>query len=318
MNAITNIDHEQLRAECRRLKDQESIAFTAQARDCGVAYGSFTNWLGATYAGNNEAIAEKVTHWLASRTERAAAVATLPTAPTFVATPTSTAIMTLFTFAQSSPDIVVVATSAGVGKSTTAEEYKRTRPNVHLITMRPSTSGTHTMLAEIAEVMGIEERTVNKLARAIGRRVHGSNALLIIDEAQHLAPAALDELRSIHDAWGVGIALVGNQTVYSRLEGEGRKSSLAQLFSRVGMRLTQARPRVEDVTALVAAWGIDDPSMTRTLQAIASKPGALRAVSKTLRLATMVAKGSEGPGGSVLTDAHIRAAWKQLGDTLSE
>jgi DNA transposition AAA+ family ATPase len=205
-----------------------------------------------------------------------------------------------------------VAAGAGVGKTTTAEEYKRTRPNVYLATMRPTTSGTHTMLAEIAEVMGIEERSANKLSRAIGRKVQGSNALLIIDEAQHLQSSALDELRSLHDAWKVGIALVGNQTVYTRLEGQGRQSSLAQLFSRVGMRLTQSKPRTEDVTTLVGAWGVSDPKMIKTLQAIAGKPGALRGVSKTLRLATMVANGGDGP----LSDAHLRGAWKQLGDTL--
>lgn len=320
MTAVTTIeiplDQDTLREKCRILKD-EGLSFTAQAKECGIAYGSFTNWLGGTYGGPTDKIAEKVSNWLDARTERAAAVSALPTAPSYVATPTSTAIMTLFTFAQSSPDIVVVAAGAGVGKTTTAQEYKRTRPNVYVITMRPTTSGTHTMLAEIAEVMAIEERSANKLSRAIGRKVQGSNALLIIDEAQHLQSSALDELRSLYDAWGVGIALVGNQTVYTRLEGQGRQSSLAQLFSRVGMRLTQAKPRTEDVATLVAAWGIRDPKMLKTLQSIASKPGALRGVTKTLRLATMVASGDGQDGAATaLTDAHLRGSWKQLGDTL--
>src|ERR1035437_1267786 len=50
----------------------------------------------------------------------------------------------------------------------------------------------------------------------------GTGGLLVIDEAQHLSVAALDQIRSIHDATDLGIALVGNQQVYARLTGGNR------------------------------------------------------------------------------------------------
>ena len=102
------------------------------------------------------------------------------------------------------------------------------------------------------------------------------------------------------------MALLGNESVYSRLEGTGRSSSLAQLYSRVGMRMTRGKPLPEDVTALITAWGIDDDAAASVLRQIAAKPGALRGLTKTLRLAALT-------GG--LSSTHIRAAWSQLGNT---
>ena len=36
--------------------------------------------------------------------------------------------------------------------------------------------------------------------------------------------------------------MVGNEAVFARLEGQGKRAGLAQLYSRVGIRVTQARP----------------------------------------------------------------------------
>ena len=45
------------------------------------------------------------------------------------------------------------------------------------------------------------------------------------------------------------------------------------------------------------------------LKEIADKPGALRGVTKTLRLASMFAKGADDQ----LSVGYIQAAWKELG-----
>ena len=42
-------------------------------------------------------------------------------------------------------------------------------------------------------------------------------------------------MRCISDESGVGIALVGNDEVYTKMKGSGR-ADFAQLFSRIGMR----------------------------------------------------------------------------------
>ena len=64
-----------------------------------------------------------------------------------------------------------------------------------------------------------------------------------------------------------------------------------------------------DVNALDGAWGITDGEAIDILQEIGKKPGALRVVTKTLRLASLFAQGA----GEALTAQYIRAAWQELG-----
>lgn len=306
MTIVPNL--ETLRDQCRALQ-AGGMAITAQAAEAGIAYKTLAAWVAGTYEGNNDKVAAEVDKWLRARDERAATTATLAQAPGWVDTPTAGYLVSMLTYAQAAPDIVVAGTGAGHGKTVTARHYRATRPNVYLATMRPTTGGIHTMLAEIAEAVGVEERMANRLSRSIGRKLQGTNALLIVDEGQHLATGAMDELRSLHDGWHIGIAILGNESVYSRLEGQGRQSSLAQLYSRVGMRLSQSRLRDGDADALIAAWGVTDPQVVRLAKTIAAKPGALRGMCKTLGLAAMV-------GG--ITPDTVRAAYRQLGNTITE
>lgn len=297
-----------LRDQVRAVMEAEGLSQADVARDSGVAYGTFSGWLGGTYQGRNDRVAGEVQIWLASREERKRAAAVVPRSPGFVETRSATAFLEALRYAQVMPEISVVAGGAGIGKTTAAERYAATNPNVWLATMDPSTAGVHGMLAELAEVMGVVERVAMRMPRAIGRKIAGSGGLIVIDEAQHLQPVALDMLRSLYDRHGVGVALIGNETVYARLEGEGRKASFAQLFSRIGVRVTQARPRAEDVCALIAAWEVAEPEQVRLLKAIAAKPGGLRSLTKCLQLAGMLAAGA----GETRGLAHIRAAWQRL------
>jgi DNA transposition AAA+ family ATPase len=192
------------------------------------------------------------------------------------------------------PEIAIIAGGAGISKTTACEQYARTNRNVWVATMEPSTKGTHGMLLELAEVLGITEKSPTKLSKAIVNRVDGTNGLIIIDEAQHLTTEALDQARSIYDkARGtVGLVFVGTETVYARLEG---------------VRCTQNQPKAADMCALIAAWDVTDKEEIRYLKAIARKPGALRGMTKCLQLATLLANGAGVPR----TIEHIKMAWEK-------
>jgi len=313
-NTFTASEVDAIRAQVRQVMEAEGLSQAAVARDCGVAYGTFSSWLGGTYQGRNDKVAGEVQIWLASREERKRAAAAVPRTPGFIETRSAAGFLEALRFAQVMPEISVIAGGAGIGKTSAAQHYAGSNPNVWLATMDPSTAGVHGMLAELAEVMGVVERVAMRLPRAIGRRVAGSQGLIVIDEAQHLQPVSLDMLRSLYDRYQVGVALVGNELVYARLEGEGRKAGFAQLYSRVGVRVTQTRPRAEDICALVQAWGVTDAEELRLLKAIARKPGALRVLTKCLQLATMLAGGAEEQRGA----KHIRAAWSRLTASATE
>ncbi|MBF0306948.1 MAG: AAA family ATPase, partial [Alphaproteobacteria bacterium] len=296
-----------LRAQARSVIARENLTKTDAARQAGVAYTTFAAWLEGKYNGNNGRVTEDVAKWLSAREVRKIMTAAMVKAPGFRMTPTAERILAILQYAHTAPDISVIACGAGVGKTTACEHYAKNVPNVWMATMDPSTAGVSTMLRELCHAMDVTERSATELARAVGRKIQGKEGLLIVDEAQHLSTAALDLLRSLHDRWSLGIALVGNEAVYSRLDGEGRKAQFAQLFSRVGMRMTQSQPAKGDIAEMIGAWGITDPDEIAFLEQIAAKPGALRGLTKTLSLASTLANGAVEPRGL----KHIRMAWSR-------
>ena len=301
-------DHAALREEVRGATTKRSLGEVA--RLSGVGYSTLAAWMGGKYLGDNVRVAEQLRTWLRSR-ETAAAVsgyATALTMPDFVATPTASSVLSVLQHAQYVPDLVVIAGGAGIGKTTSVREYARTNPNVWVITGEPSLASTHGTLELLCDALGIAEHSATRRSRAIAKRVSGSGGLIVVDEAQHLASAALDQLRTLHDKAGVGLALVGNEEVYARLDGGGRRAQFAQLFSRVGMRLTRARPTKGDIDALLEAAGVEGDADRKLLRAIAVKPGALRGMTKVLRVAHMLAAAE----GVQVERAHLMRAWERL------
>lgn len=313
---FTDEEIEEIRISCQQVMDDEGYNQADVAKLTGIKYGTFTGWFKGSYAGNNSRVAGEVQIWLSGLGEKKKAAARAPRLPDYIETPSAREFLDALQFGHVLPEIVIIAGGAGIGKTTACEQYARTNRNVWLATIDPSSKGTHGLLVELAEIMDVTEKQPAKLARAICRRVEGTKGLIIIDEAQHMTTEALDQVRSIYDrARGtVGIALVGNEQVYSRLEGNGRSAGYAQLFSRVGVRITQGRPRAEDMCELIKVWNITDKEEIRLLKAIGRKPGALRGMVKTLQLATMLANG----GGVPRSLEHIRMAWDKHSSSLAQ
>lgn len=301
------IDMGALRARCNEIIERDGVSKARMAELLGLKNQTFQAWLNDTYAGRNDLVAKEVAKGLASLDERERASAILPPDLAFVETPTARKIRTHLQFAHYSPAIVAIAAGAGLGKSKTIRHYQATTANVWVATAEPCTATVYPMLGLIADAMGIEEKVQTRLSSAIKKYVSGKGGLLIIDEAQHLETKALDQLRSLPDAVEIGLALVGNERVYAKLEGGGRKAEFAQLFSRIGKTMTQARPHTADVEAIVSAWGITGTQERKLLRTVASKGGALRAVSMTLRAAAMMAGGVDR-----IELKHLRAAFEDL------
>ena len=74
----------------------------------------------------------------------------------------------------------------------------------------------------------------------IREKLEGTNKVIIIDEAQHLKLTALEQIRTLADPnsitgkKGVGIVLIGNTEVYTKMRGK-QEARFAQLFSRIKM-----------------------------------------------------------------------------------
>lgn len=300
-----------IRAEVRAVIDAEGIAQTIVAKETGIPYGTFTSWLGGTYAGRNDRLAGEARKWLRERQVKAQTVAMAPEPPRFVATPTAERIMVLLTQAKVLADFVVGVGQPGIGKTTAACQFTRSNTNVFKVVAHPTLSRPRALLQQLARIVNVQASTgkLDLIHAALVSRLRGTNALVIVDEANFLEPEALQQLRSLHDQAEIGVALLGNATIHHNIEGRGRRAEFAQLTSRVGMRIDIRKPDKGDVETLLDAWGVTGDAERRQLRVIAAKPGALRTMTKTLRLAHMLAAAERRRPNT----ADIADAYAQLG-----
>ncbi len=313
---MTEEQVEEIREAVKAVIVQENQKATEIATASGVKYGTLSLWLTGKYAGRNDRIAYEMRTWLDTRQVRKRVETVAPKAPTFVMTQTADEIIGLLQQAQHMPDMAICVGAPGVGKTSAACHYTRTSSNVWKITGDPTTSSPRAVLHKLCRVLGLYAVGMQtKQLEVICDRVRGTGGLIIVDEAQLLTPDAHDLVRSIHDNAEIGIALLGNELIHTRLEGDGKREQFAQLTSRIGVRMKRPRALKRDVEALLNAWSVEGEAERGLLRAIARKPGALRLMSKTLKLAHMRAASEHG----VVTASVIRWAFANVStDTLPD
>ena len=204
--------HGTARDAIRQIMAAEGMAAAAVAKAANVVNSMFSAWLNGTYVGRNDPILGKVQAWLDSRGTAARTRATMPKAPEYLDTPTSEVFISTFEHAQHAPDMVVVSGPPGVGKTVSCLAYRKRAPTVFMITAEPCWSSSPRILMEsLLEEIGCTERfTRQKTSSAIVKRLTNTAGLVIVDECQHLSSKAMDQLRTIHDLSGIGVAMVGN------------------------------------------------------------------------------------------------------------
>ena len=183
-----------------------------------------------------------------------------------------------------------------------------------VVTAEPAINTISALLEMLAEAVGVDyARGSAAVSRALRRKMASTHGLLIVDEAQHLTPLLRDQLRStVHDAAEIGVALVGNSDLKAQFARERATGKYAQLVSRVGQRLDTTRPFKSDVNLLLDGWGLTGEEAREVALGVAMKPGALRQMGKTLRIAFALAavRVADEPNA-----ADIEMAWKQLEGT---
>jgi DNA transposition AAA+ family ATPase len=303
----------QLRDALRQILD--SVPGMSQARIAkevgnGVSATTLSQWLNGNYLGDNAKIDARIGAWLETFEERRSRSG-LPEAPAWVQTSTTDRIEAGLRYAQIAQDIVIIYGGAGVSKTKTCEHYVSLAPGVVMATMSPATKGVPGCLRTIARACGLRDvpHAVPALHDAVVDRLRGTSGLLLIDEAQHLGLEALDEVRSIQDMCCIGLALVGNEYVYTRLADNKRGAFLDRLYSRIGKTVKIDKAKDADIDLLIDAWKINDTKCRAEIREIARRPGALRILTKVLRLAASFAAAKN----EAICCDHIKAAWRDLG-----
>ncbi|EKO9886215.1 AAA family ATPase [Escherichia coli] len=295
-----------IRAGLRTLVEYEETTFKQIALESGLSTGTISSFINDKYNGDNERVSQILQRWL----EKYHAVAELPEPPRFVETQTVKQIWTSMRFASLTESIAVVCGNPGVGKTEAAREYRRTNNNVWMITITPSCASVLECLTELAFELGMNDapRRKGPLSRALRRRLEGTQGLVIIDEADHLGAEVLEELRLLQESTRIGLVLMGNHRVYSNMTGGNRTVEFARLFSRIAKRTAINKTKKADVKAIADAWQINGEKELELLQQIAQKPGALRILNHSLRLAAMTAHGK----GERVNEDYLRQAFREL------
>jgi DNA transposition AAA+ family ATPase len=295
-----------LRDRLRAYKDTASLSWADLAKVTGVTSGTLSQWVPGTYNNGNiyshQDTPARVHRFFLGLEEKASLEAIMPSEPDFQPTLSARRMMTCLAMAQLG-DMALISTPPGVGKTAAIKQYAATRGQVTVVTASPSNRGTSTLLIAILAAMGEKEAkgTPQLLSARVRARVRGANALIIIDEAQHLSAQALDEVRSIHDETDCGVALVGDETLAANLR------KYPQLYSRLGVRHSQPRPLAEDISVIAEAWGVSKGPALAYLHEIGRKSGGVRTLTKTLKLAVRAARASGAP----LDVTDLRDAWAQ-------
>jgi len=285
------------------------------ARRAGIKDGTFSQWSNGNYPGVLANINEQVSNWLEALEESASIAASLPVSPPFVKTMVGADIYNVLLFTQITAGFTAITLPSGSGKTTTARHFCNTRPHAWIATISPHTKTVHAMLIELAAELDVQENNPTKLVRAIGRKLQrlGDGTLLIIDEAQNLVPDAVNQIRHFVDINKCGVALIGNEdTAVSFVKDKGSVASRAQVATRFDRRLKRERDPVHDAATLIQAWGITERDCVSFLHNIATKPGALRNIDRTIKAAMMAALGN----GEELNLSYLNAAWRNrdMGD----
>jgi DNA transposition AAA+ family ATPase len=243
--------------------------------------------------------------------KKAGSGALFPAPPDWQETPTARKIFDVLHYSHATGSMSIIYGASGIGKSSTLKYYAGLHNWVWLTSLSPARRSVVAALEEIAICMGITDLPYRAsfLEREVISRLRMTGGLLIVDEADHGTVAVMETLRLLRDTTKIGVVLVGNERLYTLLTGGGsRTASAARLFARIGKRLNLKKVLMGDVVKVAKAYGISGKNELALVKKIGSTPGALHAVSETLRLAAVLAAGSN----EALSSKHIRAAWADL------
>jgi len=288
---------------------EDGLSQNAAAHQIGYKSPTISAWLNKKYVtGNVDNICAGVWRWLKARGDSRKRHVARRT-QSFVETNAAQIVANALHRAQFEPLMITITGDPGVGKTSAMREYQRTHNNVFLFTASVLVASPKAIMGLICDELKILEGAPYTRPKKIGATLAGRDALIVIDEAQHLSMPAIDQLRSLYDdpRCSVGIVLAGNYMVRRNLTPGAAGTLYAQLTSRIGWHV-DLKCYGSDVDRILDAEGIVSEDARKLLRLTAAQPGALRSVDMVLRAAHILA-GTEQAAD--VTYEHIRTAHQQ-------
>ena len=278
MTSTTKVYDESLQSRVREYMKNTGISQNKLAPRVGVSSASLSNYLRNKMEGSVEGIENRLREFLQQESE--AAAAQVQAAPynldeTYKPTSISEDVYQSIRYAQINRTLVMLHGDAGAGKTKAAVKYYRDNPQSTIyIRLDPSMSG----LAGVGELLGAAldlpaVSSSKQMWQAIRARLRGTNKVIIVDEAQLLKRAPMDELRilpdedEVNEIPGNGVVLIGNSELYERVK-KGKITT--QAYTRIGLQRAYSTMRLtnEDIKLLFPMFAGEDQA--KELKLIAS------------------------------------------------
>jgi len=248
----------ELDAEMARLGLSQNRA----AKRIGIHASALSQWRAGKYGGDNAAIESAIRKWLNTEEEMDGAALGSDRIDAHVALGVTSEISSLLAYAKATGDIVLVQGISGTGKSWATQRYADTRSAVHYVPMTAAVRSLNGMLGRVSEAAGGHRKHGSALEAEddIVQRLRGQSALLIVDEAHHLTPRLLDQLRCLcsREHAGCGLAYVGDETIEMKLENS------RQITGRIGARMDRRAVAEGDIELMLSSF-LERPAKRREL-----------------------------------------------------
>lgn len=264
------------------------LSNAAIGRGIGYSSGAVSTWLSGKYEGNLAAIETAVREWLRDRT-----VASSTGVPT-IETEISSLMRRRLEEIRTAGELVLEVGDAGIGKSRALGLYLLDHTLAIGFRALPWRSGMNAIAEDLSKAAGI-----NRLAEgekrwdAILDRTRGSGRLLIVDDAQELAPRALQCCVDYHEETGNPVCLIGLPGLKKKLLTDARRAR--RIDAVVELQVNDPLPLVNH---LVNQFAPDANGERETLvnlcAQVAQGIGAFGSVEKQLKFAARSRKKKPG------------------------
>ncbi|UCV08475.1 AAA family ATPase [Dechloromonas denitrificans] len=227
----------------------------------------------------------------------------------YAVTPTFQSLQNLLATAHQDRLLLAITGTWGIGKTQAAQYYAASHPRTHTrpgavrIQFDSTDCKPVAALEKIRDAMGANPGSHRRgnVMNAIGAALRPGD-FLILEECQRLGEA-LDVICSLHDDFGVGIAMIGNPDLSAAVFG--KKTTFGALASRA-CRFDFPATTPEDVEAWLAWHGLPEGlngtqrnNLAKAVTAQAIRPGrngGLRAAADIMRIAQSLFPGQTMTG----------------------
>lgn len=293
-NLTTKVYDAALQESVRGYMAAQNVSQEELAKRIDRSSTAVSQYMNRKYAGSVEAIERIFREFL--RQEGEAVVAQEQAAPykldeTYKPTSISEDVYQCIRFAQITRTLVMLHGDAGAGKTKAAVKYFRDNPQSTIyIRLDPSMAS----LAGVGELLGtaldISPMSSSKqMWQAIRSRLRGTNKVIIVDEAQLLKRAPMDELRilpdedEVNEIPGNGVVLIGNSELYERVK-KGKVTS--QTYTRIGLQRAYSTSRLtnEDVKLIFPMFsGEDQKQELKLLASVCRSQHSIRVAKRIVK-----------------------------------